>query len=167
MLIRPETQADHSAIAALVEAAFDNAAEARLVSKLRISASPFISLVADEAGAITGHISFSPVVLDRASTLTILGLAPLSVAPQKQRSGIGTRLVTEGLNACRDVSAGAVVVLGHPSYYPRFGFVRASLFNIGSEYDVADDKFMALELVPGYLKLATGIAQYHEAFRDV
>ena len=97
MLIRPETQGDHGAIAALVESAFGNAAEARLVNNLRLSALPFISLVAEDAGLITGHISFSPVVLSGAVSLAIMGLAPLAVSPTKQRTGIGTRLATEGL----------------------------------------------------------------------
>lgn len=167
MLIRSETPGDHGAIAALVESAFGNAAEARLVNNLRLSASPFISLVAEDAGLITGYISFSPVVLSSAASLAIMGLAPLAVSPKTQRTGIGTRLITEGLKACSKAGAGAVFVLGHPDYYPRFGFARASLFNIQSEYDVSDDTFMALELVSGYLESASGIVHYHAAFRDV
>lgn len=167
MLIRPETQGDYGAIAVLVESAFGNAAEARLVNHLRLSASPFLSLVAEDAGLIIGHICFSPVVLDGTVGLTILGLAPLAVSPFKQRTGIGTCLVKEGLKACSMAGAGAVVVLGHPSYYPRFGFKRASHFNIQCEYDVADDKFMALELISGCLESASGVVQYHVAFRDL
>ena len=81
--------------------------------------------------------------------------------------GIGGSLIREGLARCREVGACAVVVLGHPTYYPRFGFNPSSRFGIGCEYDVPDDVFMVQELRPGSLNGKSGIVRYHAAFKDV
>jgi putative acetyltransferase len=78
--------------------------------------------------------------------------------------GIGSALVYAGIEACRRLGAGAIVVLGHPDYYPRFGFRPASGFGLHCEYDVPDEVFMALELSPGFLDSRTGTVKYHEAF---
>jgi putative acetyltransferase len=96
-----------------------------------------------------------------------MGLGPMAVAPGRQNSGIGSLLVGAGLDRCRAMGAVAVVVLGHPDYYPRFGFVPASGFSIDSEYDVPDEVFMAQELVPGALRQVTGRIHYHPAFADL
>ena len=96
-----------------------------------------------------------------------MGLGPMAVAPGCQRKGIGSALVRAGLIACTERGFRAVVVLGHPKYYPRFGFSESKRFGIKSEYDVLDEVFMALELVPGALSSASGIVRYHEAFGDV
>lgn len=143
---------------------FDTAAEARLVDVLREQARPVISLVAEDEAGVLGHIMFSPVTLPGFPDLVIMGLAPMAVVPRRQREGIGSALVRAGLEACRKTGAGAVVVLGHRQYYPRFGFVPSTRFGIGCEYDVPPDIFMALELEPGYLTGASGIVQYHPAF---
>ena len=164
--IREEAPADADAVRRINEAAFDTPAEARLVDALRLSADPLISLVAESSGAIAGHILFSPVTAD-ASDVRLLGLGPMAVDPARQRSGIGSMLVTEGLARCRDTGAAGVVVLGHPDYYPRFGFRSASAFGITSEYDVPDDVFMALELVDGGLEPVSGLVRYHPAFATV
>lgn len=152
---------------AVNEAAFEQPAEARLVAALREQANPIISLVAEDEGAIVGHILFSPVTLTGHPELKIMGLAPMAVAPERQREGIGSSLVRAGLDECRKLGFGAVVVLGHPEYYPRFGFTPAARFGIGCEYDVPEDVFMAMELEPGHLLNASGIIKYHEAFSSV
>jgi putative acetyltransferase len=167
MIVRSERSGDIAAIRGVNLAAFETAVEADLVDALRMQASPIVSLVADDAGSIAGHILFSPVTLSGSPDLKIMGLAPMAVVPARQRGGIGSALVSAGLDACMRLGFGAVVVLGHAGYYPRFGFVPASRFGIVSEYDVPDDVFMAIELEPGALKGASGTIRYHSVFATV
>jgi putative acetyltransferase len=167
VLIRPEEERDRAAVDAVNVAAFDRSDEAELVAALRAQVPDAISLVAEEGEAVIGHILFTPVTLGGHPDLSIMGLAPMAVAPAHQRSGVGSALVRAGLEACRERAAGAVVVLGHAEYYPRFGFVPASRFGIASEYDVPDDVFLILELRPGSLASASGTIRYHAAFGSV
>lgn len=164
MKIRPETEDDLAAIHAVNVAAFETDAEARLVDALREHADPFISLLAERDGEVVGHIAFSPVTHSARADLRILGLGPMAVDPDLQKTGVGTFLVAKGLEECRSLGAGALVVLGHPEYYPRFGFEPASQFGIKCEYDVPDEVFMAMELQEGYLADAVGLVKYHPAF---
>ena len=97
----------------------------------------------------------------------VMGLAPMAVLPERQRQGIGSALVREGLSAIERMGADAVVVLGHPAYYPRFGFKPAATYGLRSEYDVPDDVFMALELRPGVLEDIKGKVKYAPAFSSV
>ena len=169
MPIRFERQEDIPHIRSVNLAAFETALEANLVDALRARANPILSLVAEDAGgdAIIGHILFTPVTLDGAGDLRLMGLAPMAVLPAKQRRGVGSALVREGLEQCRRIAVDAVVVLGHAEYYPRFGFAPSSRFGIRSEYDVPDDVFMVLELREGALQGRTGMVHYHPAFADV
>lgn len=123
--------------------------------------------MADDGGSIVGHILFSPVTLSGHAELKIMGLAPMAVQPAEQRRGIGSALVRAGLERCRQRGCGAVVVLGHPEYYPRFDFLPASRFDIGCEYEVPDEVFMALEVEPGFLRGKSGTIRYHAAFANV
>jgi putative acetyltransferase len=109
---------------------------------------------------------FSPVSLPGRADLKIMGLAPMAVAPEYQRKGIGSALVRAGLEECKHLGFGAVVVLGHPDYYPRFGFAPASRFGIGCDYEVPEDTFMIIELQSGFLRGASGNIKYHEAFNS-
>jgi putative acetyltransferase len=147
--------------------AFKTSAEANLVDLLRQQAQPNVSLVADDRGVIVGHILFTPVTLTDRPELRIIGLAPMAVVPAGQRQGIGSALVREGLDRCRQLGFGAVVVLGHVEYYPRFGFSPAARFGLSCEYDVPEDVFMALELAPGFLTGKAGTIRYHPAFSSV
>jgi len=162
--IRYENENDRAGVQAVNEAAFETAAEASLVNALREQARPVISLVADNRGVIVGHILFSPVVLDGHPDLKIMGLAPMAVLPAQQRKGIGSALVRAGLEECSKLGFGAVVVLGHPEYYPRFGFLPSRHFGIDCEYEVPEGVFMVKELQAGYLRAATGTIKYHAAF---
>ena len=96
-----------------------------------------------------------------------MGLGPLAVASEHQRKGIGSELVRAGLEQCRQLGFNAVVVLGHPEYYPRFGFSPSSLFDIYSEYNVPKEAFMAMELKPEALSGKTSMVKYHAAFSNV
>jgi putative acetyltransferase len=166
MRIRSEEPADVSGIRAVNLAAFETKAEADLVDSLREHARPIISLVAEDSGVIVGHILFSPVTLD-GKPIQMMGLAPMAVVQASQRHGIGSALVRTGLDACKRNGVGAVVVLGHATYYPRFGFMPASRFGLRCQYDVPDEVFMVLELTPGVLHGRFGMIQYHPAFANV
>lgn len=164
MWIRHEEERDWAAVRGINAAAFETPAEAHLVDALRREARPLISLVAEDDRAIVGHILCSPVVLSGHPELTMMALGPMAVAPEGQRRGIGSALVRAGLDRCRDLDVGAVTVLGHPEYYPRFGFVSSTQFNIGCEWDVPAEVFMLFELQADYLQGVSGTVKYHAAF---
>ena len=163
MTVRVEEPADLPAVHAVNRAAFESAVEADLVDALRAQTAEAISLVAED-GTIVGHIMFSPVRLTGVPELRAMALAPMSVMPGHQRTGIGSALVRDGLAECRRRGVEAVFVVGHPDYYPRFGFRRAADFGITCQFDVPDDVFMALELVEGALRGRTGKVLFHDAF---
>jgi putative acetyltransferase len=165
LTIRLERDGDSEAIRTVTASAFPSVAEANLVDALRQQQASSVSLVADDGGQVVGHILFSAVTLDDAD-IGILGLAPMAVLPGRQRQGIGSELVRAGLDASRKRGAAAVVVVGHPAFYPRFGFIPASRFGLRCEYEVPDDVFMALELRPGVLRTG-GFVRYHPAFAEL
>ena len=167
MLIRPEKETDCEEVYGIHVSAFPTPSEATLVNALRERAHPLVSLVAEEGDKIIGHIMFSPVTLSGYSSLLVMGLAPMAVVPDRQNQGVGSELVLAGLEHCRRLEASAVVVLGHPQFYPRFGFLPSSRFGIDSEYEVPQEVFMAMELVPGALGRNAGRAKYHAAFDDL
>lgn len=167
--IRPEKPADYEAVIQLNDTAFGQPNEGALVRVLREEAFPAVSLVAVADATIVGHILFTPVTAEEAPAglALLMGLAPMAVLPDLQNQGIGSRLVQAGLKACTAIGCGAVVVLGHPEYYPRFGFVPASRFGIRCAYDVPDEVFMVVELAPDALAHCTGLVKYHPAFAEV
>jgi putative acetyltransferase len=175
IIIRAESEKDLHAVRLLNESAFGRAEEAALVDALRVAAHPQVSLVACENTEVVGHIFFSPVTIEQnedvstatVTTAALMGLAPMAVLPQQQRQGIGSRLVREGLRECLRLGCEAVVVLGHPEYYPRFGFIPASQKGLRCEYPVPDEAFMVTELVPGALDGVRGLVKYHPEFGKV
>lgn len=167
VLVRAEARSDRAAIHALNCTAFPTPAEADLVDVLRNATEPLISLVAEDGEQIVGHILFTPVTLDGDAVPRIMGLAPMAVVPARQRQKIGSALVCEGLERCRMLGFDAAVVLGHPDYYPRFGFHQSIDFGISSEYNVPAEVFMAMELQPLALANCEGQVRYHPAFASV
>ncbi len=167
MLVRAEKECDRESVRTVNLLAFETPSEADLVDALRQQVQTIVSLVAEEDGEVLGHIMFSPISLSGHPNLKVMGLAPMAVAPTHQNKGIGSALVQAGLDQCRQLDFVAVVVLGHPEYYPRFGFSSASLFGIDSEYDVPDEVFMAMELQEDTLSGKTGKVRYAPAFSDV
>jgi len=166
MNIRTEKLEDIEAIRQVNRAAFGRETEANLVDKLRGIASTF-SFVAVQSDRIVGHLLFSPVAVvgNCSSNFSILGLAPVAVLPDYQRQGMGTLLIREGLKECVRSGFQAVVVLGNPDFYSRFGFIPASRKSLGCEYDVPDEAFMVLELESGALQDCSGMVKYRSEFR--
>jgi len=165
--IRLEAKEDSSVIREINRKAFQTDAEANLIEALRKSNVPIISLVAECSDIIVGHILFSEVNLDdHCPDIKISGLAPMAILPEYQRKGIGSQLVIEGIKVCLDAGYSAIVVLGHPQFYPRFGFEPSTNFNIQSEFDVPDEVFMIKELTKDALTNCSGTINYHDAFKQ-
>ena len=167
MHIREEAPGDIESIFRVNEQAFETNAEARLVDLLRERRKAVISLIAEVGGEIVGHILFSPVSIEPAAeNWNALGLAPLAVIPSHQRQGIGGALIEAGLENCRKLGIELVVVLGHPTYYPKFGFTKASAYGLDNEYQ-ADEAFMVIELLPGVLMNFNGLVKYAPEFNEM
>lgn len=160
-LVRWERAADRTAVFTINARAFGGPNEARLVDALRESAKPQISLVALRENRVVGHIFFSPVTVGSgARAWSAIGLAPMAVEPEWQNRGVGSALVRSGLAACRAIRRPVVFVLGHPQYYPRFGFRPAPPLGLrfrGPEFNPA---FLVAELEPGALAGRTGEVRY-------
>jgi len=165
--IRKETPEDIAAIRHVNEQAFGGTVEADIVERLRARGVLTLSLVSIQDNEIIGHIAFSPVKVESEdSSFEAIALAPMAILPAYQYRGIGSQLVHAGLEECRRLGYKAVVVLGHPDYYPRFGFVAASTFNLKCEYPVPDEASMALELRKGALTNISGTVKYQPEFQD-
>jgi len=168
IVVRREKTADHTSVRVVNELAFGQPNEANLVDALRANVHPFISLVAVVDDRVAGHIFFSPVTIEsETGAFTAMGIAPMAVLPEYQNQGVGSRLVQEGLQECERIGHDIVVVLGHPNYYPRFGFTPASSKGLRSEYDVPDEVFMAIELKEGALAGRRGLVKYRPEFSRV
>jgi len=169
--IRVERPGDYGAIRQVIRRAFKKNADelegaADVVELLRERKKAVVALVADVEDQVVGHIMFSPVTVAEApERFRAVGLAPLTVLPEFQNSGIGLKLTREGLQACRRYGYDAVVVLGHPHYYPRFGFSRAKDFRLDNEYN-ANDAFMVMELHEGVLGTISGLVKFAPEFRE-
>ena len=164
--IRKEALGDKQQIRKVNRESFSRDEEANLVDQLRQSCPDSISLVAHSEDGIVGHILFTPVVIEgKEGNLKGMGLAPMAVLPEFQNQGIGSQLVRAGLAAVAETQSPFVVVLGHPTFYPRFGFVPASRHGIVSEYEgVPDEAFMILVLTTGVLEGVSGVARYRPEF---
>lgn len=165
--IRREQPDDAPAIRAVHLAAFDTPFEADLVEQLRGELEPWYSFVADTDGLVVAHVSFSPVTITPSSRhpVTLVGLGPMAVLPDYQGRGVGSALADGALAALGREAVDAVFVLGHPEWYPRFGFRPARRFGIELALNAPASSFMALELIPGVLLNIVGKVNYHSAFK--
>lgn len=167
ILVRSENERDHDAIRQVNRLAFGQDAEARLVDALRAGGFAPVSLVAEINGQVVGHIMFSELSIVTASgTVAALALAPLAVLPDFQKHGIGSALVRCGLEDCKKKEHRIVVVLGHPDFYPRFGFSAKLAERLQSPYG-SGPSHMAVELVPGELEGVVGKLVYSPPFSDL
>ncbi len=167
--IREEMPADRDAIFEVNKAAFGQEDEGRLVNRVREGEHfvPGLSLVAEMDGQVVGHILFSKIQINHLKGQTItLALAPVTVLPAHQRKGIGKMLNRAGLRKAYSLGFTSVIVLGHPEYYPKFGFEKASKWSIRCPFEVTDAAFMAIELVPGSLEKMAGTVSYPAEFQE-
>jgi putative acetyltransferase len=175
MEVRAERLEDVIAIRHVNIAAFGRENEAELVDRLRgiPDTFSFVAVAFDSRSErlrqrVVGHIFFSAIEIDGECPrdLRILGLAPVAVLPERQRQGIGSLLIRYGLQECARLGFPAVVVLGSPTYYSRFGFIPAKEKGLGCEYAVPDEAFMVLELVSSALVGCVGTVKYRSEFDE-
>ncbi|MBM3819307.1 MAG: N-acetyltransferase [Acidimicrobiia bacterium] len=169
MLIRPERPSDAGQVREVNTLAFGGPLEADLVDRLRDNCADALSLVAEQDGAVVGHILFTPVTITSGGRDVVgMGLAPMGVRPERQRQGIGSALVRHGLDLLRERRCPFVVVVGHPEYYPRFGFARASLHGIRSQWDgIAEDAWMVAIIDRQAMAGVSGMASYRDEFNGL
>ena len=169
ILIRSEEKKDYDGIKKVNDLAFGQINEGIMIEKLRDNSDYIseLSLVAVLDNEIIGHILFFPIKIKNESKINkSLSLAPMAVHPDFQNKGIGSKLVIEGLKKAMEFGYTSVIVVGHPNYYPRFGFKPASKWEIRLPLKVPDEAVMALELNPGSLKNCRGIVEYPKEYRD-
>ncbi len=168
LVIRPETPEDSAAIRNVNEEAFGSSVEAGLVEKLRLRQTYALSLIVTIGGKVIGHILFSPVTIESGNTsFGALALGPMAILPSYQKKGVGSQLVRAGLQECKRLGHEIVVALGHPDYYPRFGFIPAKPRGIECEFEVPDEPWMILELHEGALAGRSGVVKYQPEFDEV
>lgn len=160
--VRFEEPRDEAAVREVNDSAFGAPLEGSLVDALRGSVGR-LSLVATIDDRVVGHILFTSVSIEANEKVRVAGLGPMSVLPGLQRRGIGSQLVMAGLESCRREGYSAVVLVGHPDYYPRFGFVPADTRGLACEFTVPSDAFMVLEFEPGVLD-GGGLVRYRPEF---
>jgi predicted N-acetyltransferase YhbS len=173
LIIRKENPFDHNWVIELTEKAFETLEisehkEGQLVDKLR-KAPTFIeelSLVAELNGQVVGHILFTPIIIDNGKQqFQSLVLAPVSVLPVLQKQGIGAQLIRAGHQRAIELGFQSAILLGHPEYYPRFGYKPASIWGIKTHFVLpSDDVFMAVELTEGVLNNVSGMVIFPPEF---
>ena len=169
ILVREEKPGDYETIHTVEAEAFGRPEEADLVDALRAHGVLALSIVAEIDGAVVGHIAFSPAtIVGEECTVEAVALAPVAVTPEHQNKGVGSALVREGLRMCRETGHRIVFLTGHPSYYPRFGFLRGKDVGISCNLvDPSSDAFMVIELVSGALAGCRGVAKFLPEFDGV
>jgi len=160
--IRHEEPDDIAQIRDVHRRAFGQGQEADIVDALRTNGAIRLSLVATVNGEVVGHIMYSPVTVG--GRIEGAGLAPMAVAPEHQRRGIGSRLVEAGNQMLKAAGCPFVVVLGHPEFYPRFGFGPARVQGVTCEWDVPDDVFMIVMFEGTNELRLSGVAKYRKEF---
>ena len=162
MIIRPETPQDYDAIQqinmdAFADHPFSHQTEHLIVTALRDAGALTISLVAEDEGVVVGHIAFSPALID-GKDLNWFTLGPIAVAPNRQRQGVGSRLIEAGLEALRQIGANGCLLVGDPAYYLRFGFRHSQSLSVDH---VPPEYFMCLPLAG---EIPHGAVSHHPAF---
>ena len=167
--IRSESKSDYFEIKRINDLAFKQQAEGELIENLRKRAEfiPELSLVAILKDSLVGHILFFPITIFAGEVShPTLSLAPMAVIPELQHKGIGGELIIRGLQKCKDMGFSSVMVLGHPNYYPRFGFKKASYWNIKEPFGAPDEAMMAIELREGSLGFGGGMLKFPKEYYE-
>ena len=162
--IRKEHPDDVTAIRDVNKRAFGQNQEGNIIDALRSNGAALLSLVATLNGRVVGHIMYSPLSVGE---VTGAGLGPMAVLPEHQRQGIGSKLVLAGNEKLKDGGCPFIIVVGHPSFYPRFGFRPASSHGISCEWEVPDDVFMLSVLDETKMQGVSGLARYRPEFSTV
>lgn len=168
--IRTERKEDFAEIYQLVASAFKQDFESELIEKIRkgLTYVPELALIAEENGRLVGYILFSKIkIVGKGVAYDTLALAPLAVDPLYQKQGIGSMLVTDGLERAKVLGFLSVIVLGDPNYYSRFGFQKASKWHIQCPFEVPEEAFMAIELAEGALQEKKGVVDYSKVFTEM
>ncbi|MGY6562878.1 MAG: GNAT family N-acetyltransferase [Luteibaculaceae bacterium] len=172
IILRQETRDDFKEVFELNHIAFGQENEAKLVDALRKNQTAFVpelSIVAVDKNKIVGHILFTKIgIKDGEGKLNeSLGLAPMAVKPELQKSGIGGQLIRKGFEVAKELGFKSIIVLGHEHYYPKFGFQPADKWKIKAPFDVPSNVFMAIELTPDGLRDVSGTVVYPKEFETV
>ncbi len=163
MIVRAAKPADHPGIRAVTEAAFGQPDEADLIERLRADGDVIAEQLAHDGESVIGHILFSRLRMSESGEMPVLAaLAPMAVTPERQKQGVGALLAAAGLADCKAAGVEAVIMLGHPDYYPRFGFSAEKARPLEAPF--SGEAFMALELAEGALEKARGKLIYPAAF---
>ena len=164
--IRTEEEKDYKRIDKINKLAFQQEDESILIEKIRKGENfiPELSLVAEIDNKIVGHILFSKIKIIGSSVFESLALAPMAVIPDFQKKGIGVALINKGMKKAKEMGFDSIIVLGHNEYYPKFGFLRASKWNIKCPFEVPDEAFMAIELTEKALGGKSGTVKYPDEF---
>ena len=166
--IRRETPGDLDAIRTVNDLAFNQSTEGRIVDKIRDTCDDTLSLVATNSGNVIGHIFFSPASIKcNGKLIEGMGLAPMAVLPEFQNQGFGSLLVKEGIKILAHADCPFIIVLGHPNYYPRFGFEIASKYNLSPQWEgIPDEAFMILITKKDIENNIHGVAYYRDEFDE-
>jgi len=166
--MREERQEDFEAVRIVNDEAFGQPQEGNVIDKLRKSCLDILSLVAVKDGKTVGHIFFSPVEIpEHQEVKNGVGLAPMAVLPECQGRGVGSMLIREGIRQLESKGVPYIIVLGHDTYYPKFGFERASKYGIRCQWDgVPDEAFMILIFDQEIMNGVSGIAKYRDEFNE-
>jgi len=165
--IRHERKNDYDEIKRINDLAFGQENEGKMIEALRKTSNydTRLSLVAILDNNIIGHILFYQVkIKTNQGKLTVLSLAPIAVHPHYQNKGIGSQLVRKGIEVAKDCGFDAIIVVGHPTYYPRFGFKKASIYEIKCPFEVPDEAFLALEIKENILKNCKGTIEFPKEY---
>ncbi|MEN2487637.1 N-acetyltransferase [Flavobacterium sp. B11] len=170
--LRQENKNDFESVFHLIEKAFEKEEysdhkEQFLVERLRKSDAfiPELSIVAETDNHIIGHILFTKLqIKNETQTFTSLALAPISVLPEFQGKGIGSKLILHGHEIAKSLGCKSVILLGHQDYYPRFGYELCEKYNIKMPFDVPAENCMVIALIEDGLKEVSGEVVYPKAF---
>jgi len=169
IVIRKEEEKDYKQVYEVNKLAFQQENESILIGKIRKGENfiPDLSLVAEIDNRIVGHILFSKIKIVGDSIFESIALAPMAVIPAFQKQGVGSKLIKKGMAKAKELGFDSIIVLGHKDYYPKFGFERASKWNIKCPFKVPEEAFMAIALTKKALEDKAGTVKYPDEFMEV